>query len=340
MDKQTQRRPSIHLIRRRRRRRRRARLFLLFLLFCLLIGLSTLGYASWRIDHALDGVTGSFEEEGTAGAPFSILILGNDNRPETGTNLMDVMIVAAVDPKQGQIAMVSIPRDTKVRFADLGRRVKANEAYSIGEYLKRQNDQEKTNRVDGPSLAKKMASQLFEIPIDHYVMIDFKGFMAMIDEIGGIEIEVERELIYNDPTDQTHIHLLPGQQHVNGKEALDWVRHRHDDRGLDHYSSDFDRNRRQQEVITAVAVQMKTMTGISNVFDALDIMAAHIQTDLTKTQIRQLLLRAPSFHPDKINRIETPNVYWDGGLLQTVIPEEDLKAASEQLNELLNGDMR
>jgi len=339
MDKQ--RRPKLpsHVIRKRRRRKRRIRFIFSLLLFCLVIGLSAFGYASWRVDQALDDLIdpSSNQEQQIENRQFSVLIMGRDYRPETETNLTDVMIVAAVDLDKGKVSMASIPRDTKVRISEIGRQVKANEAFNIGEYLKRQEEQkQKPVTIDGPAVAKKMASRLFEVPIDYYVLVDFKSFMAIVDEIGGIDIHVERELIYNDPTDDTHIHLYPGPQHVNGKEALDWVRHRHDDRGTDYYSSDFDRNKRQREVIAAVASEMKTFDGATKIFDVLDTMAHHIQTDLSKSQIKSLVWSLKQLDPNQIESIETPNVYWDSSSLQTVIPEEDLNVVHTKLQEVLN----
>lgn len=337
MDKPKRPKQSAQVIRKRRRRKRRVRFIFSLLLFSMVIGLSAFGYASWRVDQALGDLTDpSSEDKQVEHSQFTVLIMGRDYRPETGTNLTDVMIVAAVDSENGKVSMASIPRDTKVRISEIGRQVKANEAYNIGEYLKRQEEQKQGSAtIDGPKLAKKMASRLFDVPIDHYVIVDFRSFMAIVDEVGGIDIEVERELIYNDPTDGTHIHLYPGKQHVNGKEALDWVRHRHDDRGTDYYSSDFDRNKRQREVIAAVAGEMKSFNGATKIFDVLDTMASHIQTDLSKSQIKQLVWNLRQLDPHQIKSIELPNVYWDSSSLQTVIPEEDIGVVHTELRDVL-----
>lgn len=335
MDKPTRRRRRSG---RRRRTRRRARLLSFSLLFCLLVGLSAIGYASWRVDQALDDVAEPRASGNqTLSDPFAMLILGSDHRPELGTNLTDVIIVAAIDFSRDKIAMVSIPRDTKVRLDEVGRQVKANEAYSIGERLKRQRQDESGATLDGPALAKRMVERLLDIPIDYYALVDFRGFMALVDEVGGIEVKVERELIYSDPTDGTFIHLYPGWQHVNGKEALDWVRHRLDDRGPEYYSSDFDRNRRQREVVAALAQKLTTFDGATKIFDVLDIMSQHIRTDFSKDQIKSLLREIKDFDPERLISVETPNVYWDGRSMQTVIPEEDLQLVRLTFREILNG---
>ncbi len=334
-------------LRRKRKKKRRIRLLVFtFFLFTLIIGLSAIGYASWRVDHALEGLidpteTNQQDESSLADLntdkTMTVLIMGRDFRPETGTNLTDVMIVAAIDMENKKVSMVSIPRDTKVSVSEMGRKVKANEAFNIGESLRRQAEETQEEvKADGPTLAKKTAGRLFDISIDRYILVDFQSFMAIVDEVGGIQVEVERELIYNDPTDDTHIHLLPGNQHLNGKEALDWVRHRHDDRGTEYYSSDFDRNLRQREVIKAVTSELGSLKGVTKIFDVLDTMSDHIQTDLSKQQIKQLVWSFKALDPNSIKSIETPNVYWDSKSLQTVIPEEDINLVHTELTNTIN----
>lgn len=338
--------PSGTLRRKRRKKRRIRRLVFTLFLFTLIIGLSAIGYASWRVDHALEGLLDqteitqedvSISADENTDKTLTVLIMGRDYRPETETNLTDVMIVAAIDMENKKLSMVSIPRDTKVRISEIGRRVKANEAFNIGESLRRQAEQnEEKVTMDGPTLAKEMAGRIFDISIDRYILVDFQSFMAIVDEVGGIDVNVERELIYNDPTDDTHIHLLPGMQHLNGKEALDWVRHRHDDRGTEYYSSDFDRNMRQREVIKAVSAELGSIKGAPKIFDVLDTMSDHIQTDLTKQQIKQLVWSFKTLDPNNIKSIETPNVYWDSNSLQTVIPEEDINLVHTELTNTIN----
>ena len=349
-------------VRPHRRRKRKIKLRFVFfnvLLFTFIIGLSAVGYASWRVDLALDSMTQASpakpvepsqsvkvlkssspdtkslkEEEKNS---MSLLIMGRDYRPETGTNLTDVMIVAGFDLDNGLVSMVSIPRDTKVHLPGISAPVKANEALNTGDQLlKRDNRNNRQPSTDGPIMAKQMASNLFDIPIDNYVLIDFKSFQAIVDEVDGIRVNVDRDMVYNDPTDGTHINLRAGIQQLNGKKALDWVRHRHDDRGSNFYSSDFDRNERQKEAIRAIAGKLTTMDGMTRIFNVMDAMSNHIQTDLTKEQIKELVWSLKTLNMDNIQNLETPNVYWDSVGMQTVIPDEDLSAIHEELNHILH----
>lgn len=325
--------------RRRRRqapKRRAGRVFLLLLFFILVTGTGVTGYAAWRVDQAMDhfAKTDSPTPE-LASQPITVLIMGRDHRPESGTNLTDVMIVAGIDPESGKISMVSIPRDTKVKLPQIKKKVKANQAYNYGEHLRLQAERsEKTPETDGPTLAKEMAASLFDVPIDHYVLVDFTSFTALVDEVGGITVDVEKDMIYHDPADNTNINLKAGIQHLNGKEALDWVRHRQDDRGQAFFSSDFDRNKRQKEAVKAIAQELMTWRGLTRIFDVMDTMAQHVETDLSKDQMKELLWAFKTFDTQDLKSIETPNVYWDSARLQTVIPEEDLFLAQQELEKL------
>ncbi|WP_167577700.1 LCP family protein [Ammoniphilus sp. YIM 78166] len=321
--------------RQKQRKHRAGRVLLLLLVLVLATGTGMTGYAAWRVDQAMDQFAQKDSLPELANQPITVLIMGRDHRPETGTNLTDVMIVAGINPQSGQVSMVSIPRDTKVKLPIMNKRVKANEAYNYGEHLRLQAERnQQTPETDGPTLAKEMAASLFEIPIDHFVLVDFTSFTSIVDEVGGITVDVEKDMLYHDPTDDTNINLKAGVQHLNGKEALDWVRHRQDDRGHAFYSSDFDRNKRQQEAIKAIAQELTTWKGLMRIFNVMDTMAQHVETDLSKEQLKELIWAFKTFDTQNLKSIETPNVYWDSRRLQTVIPEEDLTVAHRELEKI------
>ncbi len=341
-------------VRKRRRKKKRFRSFIFnFILISFIVSTSTLGYAVWRVDKALDhislkpgyqteGRSFSYESKQAMEKPketktFSVLIMGRDSRPETRTNLTDVMILAAIDPVKKEVSMVSIPRDTKVMVPEVSRELKVNSVFNMGDQLRREEERlGKIPDTDGPTLAKQTVERLFKIPIDHYIVVDFNSFVEIVDEVGGITVQVERDLIYNDPTDHTHINLRAGLQQLDGENALDWIRHRHDDRGVDYYSSDFDRNRRQQEAIKAIVQKLGGWSSATKILDLMDTMAEHIQTDMEKDQIKNLMWSLNSFDLNHLKSIETPHVYWDSHRLQTVIPEEDLSLVHNELNFILN----
>lgn len=257
--------------------------------------------------------------------PFAMVLLGLDSREQTGSLNTDVMIVAVVEPETKQVTMLSLPRDTAIAIPGYSGYHKINSVYATGEVARRNAERKKEPITEnGSSLLKKTLEGLLGIPIKHYVTIDFEGFVKVIDDLDGIEVDVERNLIYHDPTDGTAINLKKGLQTLNGKQALDYVRHRQDDRGTNYYSSDFDRNRRQQLVINKVVDKMKTFSGITKIYDIMETVGNHMKTDLSKEKIKGLALDFMSIGSENITTLET-DAYWDSKILKTVIPIDKLE---------------
>lgn len=182
----------------------------------------------------------------------NILVMGIDQREhEQGPWRTDTMMVLTIDPVTMSGGMFSIPRDLWVSIPGYGMD-RINQAHFLGE-------------VDdypggGPALAVKTVEYNFGIPggIHHYVRVNFTAFEQVIDLIGGIDIDVEEEIddpMYpsSDPADPygyEHLYISSGQQHFDGEMALKYARTRHTSGG------DFDRAKRQQQVIMAVFEQV------------------------------------------------------------------------------------
>ncbi|HZG15882.1 MAG TPA: LCP family protein [Candidatus Bathyarchaeia archaeon] len=316
------------------RRKSRRRLFLLFgLCFLLLIG-GAAGAFYWKVDDALKEISRPSNVPSGAAPldptyhqdkPLSVVILGRDTRPETGTMLTDVMIVSVLNPKTKQVTMLSIPRDTRVKIPGYSGYHKVNSVFANGEAERRQAEANgRTPEEDGATLTKKTLQELVGIPIQHYVEVDFEGFKAIVDELGGVEVNVDRKLVYDDPTDDTHINLEPGQQLLNGTQALGYVRHRHDNRGTKYYSSDYDRNRRQQEVIRAMVSKVTSFEGITKIFKLIDVGAQHVKTDLSPEQIKGLATDFVKMDSSSITTLEN-GAYWNAGTSYTYLPKEKLE---------------
>jgi LCP family protein required for cell wall assembly len=174
----------------------------------------------------------------------TVLVMGLDvrvNQPaESGPSRTDTMMLISMDPVAMTAGVLSIPRDLWVNIPGFGFD-KINTAYFDAETYKLPGG--------GPALAMQTVEQLLGIPIDYYVVLDFNTFTYFIDNLGGIDVNVpERELkihtIYNG---KTYDYLLKqGMNHLNGPQALAYARDR------DTPGGDFDRARRQQQVIFAV----------------------------------------------------------------------------------------
>jgi LCP family protein required for cell wall assembly len=178
----------------------------------------------------------------------TILIIGLDYRdwlaaqenPEIqGPPRSDTMILLTIDPISKTAGMLSIPRDMWVNIPGGFGYGKINTAYALGEAYKLPGG--------GPGLAMKTVENFIGVPIQYYAQIDFGAFTQMIDEIGGLDIEVS-ETITLDPIGQhnTIYDLPPGNYHFDGAHVLAYARARHTE------GEDVDRARRQQQVIFAI----------------------------------------------------------------------------------------
>ncbi|HET7009717.1 MAG TPA: LCP family protein [Anaerolineales bacterium] len=174
--------------------------------------------------------------------PFSenvvnVIVLGSDQRPYGGGHRTDVMMVVSLDPDRGTVTLLSIPRDLYVYIP--GWRV------------------DRVNVADirgGPDLVAMTILYNFGIRIDYFVEIDFGGFIALVDNLGGIDVQITGYL--SDECGRRNWNYSPGVRHMDGFAALCYVRMRK-------HSSDFDRLRRQQEVIVAIFHKAASLDGLS-----------------------------------------------------------------------------
>ncbi len=262
---------------------------------------------------------------------FAMVVIGMDTREQTGGLNTDVLIVAVVEPETQNVTMLSIPRDTAVAMPGYKGYEKVNAVYAAGDNARRKAERNnEAVTVTGSSLLKKTIEGLLGIPVKHYVTIDFQGFVKVIDELGGIEVDVERKLIYTDPTDGTNINLEKGLQTLSGKQALDYVRHRMDDRGTKYYSTDYDRNRRQQLVIKKIVDKMKSISGVTKIPSVMKTAGNHIRTDLSEEKIKGLAKDFVTVGSENITILQT-GADWNSKIAKTVIPNDKLEEIRKDL---------
>lgn len=174
--------------------------------------------------------------------PLNILLLGTDTRDERNDiPLTDTMILVTFDPNHQTAGMLSLPRDLWVPIPGFGYETKINMAYALG-------DQYGYNG-GGPQLAKDTVSTFIGQPVQYYARVNFRGFVELIDLIGGVDVVVPHTIYDTEyPTPDygvTTFHLEAGVQHLDGETALKYVRTRNMD-------NDYARAGRQQQVIRAV----------------------------------------------------------------------------------------
>ena len=158
------------------------------------------------------------------GKAQNILLIGSDKSDVIGDpGRSDTQMLIRLDPETKSISMLSLPRDLRVLIPDHGYD-KMNTAYSYG----------------GPPLVVKTFKQITGLPINHFVEVDFAGFWHVVNILGGVYIPVDHKYFVPASADYKSINLDAGYQLVRGKQALNFVRFRHDQLG------DFTRMQRQQ----------------------------------------------------------------------------------------------
>jgi LCP family protein required for cell wall assembly len=214
---------------------------------------------------------------------INFLLIGSDKRPGSSYRT-DTIVVAVVWPKEGQVSLISIPRDLWIYIPTVGMQ-RINTAYQSGEIYGYPGG--------GPGLLKDTISNNLGIRIDHTAMVDFDGFRRIVDTLGGVEVPIacsytDWRLI--DPSyDQYNENnwwlytVGPGQIHMDGDLALWYARARSK-------SNDFDRGRRQQEVLRALfgqALQTSTFGKIPQLYNDFS------STIITDLGLADLLRMAP-----------------------------------------------
>jgi LCP family protein required for cell wall assembly len=164
---------------------------------------------------------------------MNILLVGSDRRSKSSKyyGLSDTIMLVHVDPENDYLSILSLPRDLRVKVAGYGTQ-RINAAYSYG----------------GPALTIRTVQEVTGVDIDHYLGVDFQAFRDMTDSLGGVYVEVDRRYYYAGASYEG-INLQPGFQLLDGHDALDYVRFRHD-RNLD-----FGRMERQQRFLNALREQ-------------------------------------------------------------------------------------
>lgn len=269
---------------------------------CLIVGVSTVGYYTYSIyqfAHTISIADDTYHSPATdqeqatpvsipkwdGKEPVHILLMGTDTRDADSNGRSDSMMVATIDPVTKKAYLMSILRDTYVDIPGHGSS-RLNAAYSYG----------------GVELAKETVSNLLGIPIDYYVTIDFEGFKTLVDTIGGVEIDVEKDMNYTDGGDQHRydIHLTKGLQHLDGTHALQYVRFRHD------ATSDFTRTERQRKFLTALAAELQSSTSIVKLPSILSSIAPYLHTNLSLTDMIKLSSLGLDINLDKTEKLQIP----------------------------------
>lgn len=192
----------------------------------------------------------------------------------------DTMIVASYNKENQKIALLSIPRDTRVEIPGYGFD-KINSAAA---------------RKEGTALAMETVGNLLGIPIHHYVKVNFKGAERIVDILGGVQVKVPMDMDYEDPAQNLSIHLKKGTQVLNGKDAVKFARFR-----SGYPDQDLGRIKAQQALIKAFIDKLTSPSVIPKVFNIVDAMSKCIKTNLENADIAHYAMNIKDIKMENIN---------------------------------------
>lgn len=235
--------------------------------------------------------------------PTTILVMGSDQRKDEAARA-DTLMLVWLDPKVPRIGVLSIPRDTYAQVPGHGY-TKINHARVYG----------------GPSMSVNAVEGLLGVPVDHYLDVNFEGFAAIVDALGGIELDVERRMYY--PAEG--INLKPGRQILNGKDALGFVRFRNYPEG------DIERIRHQEKFLLALADQALSLKGVMKSPQLIESLYAHVKTDMSLTDMLALAKAMRNLDSSQISLAMLPGEpqYKEGISYWIADPKEILEAVTD-----------
>lgn len=239
---------------------------------------------------------------------YTILLSGIDN--DAGGS--DTNILMRFDAVNKSIDLVSLPRDSLMASGH-----KLNYAYARG----------------GTEQLREEIADLLGVPVDFFVSVDLKGFIKLVDEIGGVDFDVPINMDYDDPYQDLHIHFTKGLQHLDGQAAMEVVRFRHNNDGTGYGTEDIGRIGTQQAFLKAVAQKLLKLENISAMAE---VFMNYVKTDLTLGNLVWLANEALSMGGmDAVSFATLPGDgtgYYKGASVYTLDPEAILTLVNEKLN--------
>ena len=244
---------------------------------------------------------------------YNILVSGLDD--DNGGS--DTNILVRFDVPNKLIDLVSLPRDTLLH--NEYRNNKLNFAYAKG----------------GTELLMSQIENLLGVPVDFYVTVNLKGFIALVDQIDGVDFDIPINMDYDDPYQDLHIHFTKGPRHLNGQEAMEVVRFRHNNDGTGYGTEDIGRIGTQQAFLKAVAKQLLQIGNVKNIPALVDIFYTYVKTDLTTGNLVWLGNEALNIGTENIHFATLPGD-GSGYYNKQSVYVLDAQATCDLVNEALN----
>lgn len=238
-------------------------------------GIALLVFAGvfWGVWWSYHQVREVVETELTLVQPLNILVMGIDNeaplpvtdgKPAIGRRT-DVLLLMAIRPKSMKVTLLSLPRDSLVEIPGHGvERINAAHVYG------------------GIPLTEQVVQQVTGLKVHRYIQLDFQGFVQLVDLVGGVEVNVDKRMFYEDKSAGLRIDIKKGPQVLRGKDALGYVRFRHDPMG------DITRVGRQQLFVQSLLKKVMQPGMLFKATQLYGIARNNIKTDMTFGEITAL----------------------------------------------------
>ena len=234
------------------------------------------------------------ELDGQSNSRINILLMGAAGEHNPGKNLTDTIMVMSIDTKHKRMALLSLPRDLYVKIPNDGKMTKINNVYQYG----LSNDQ-------GIEPIKKTVSDITGLVMNYYLIVDFDAFTKIINQIGGVNVTVERDILdtrYPGPNySYQTFELSKGFHTLDGETALKYVRERHNDP-----EGDFGRAKRQQQVIQTVKNKLfsaQTLLNVAALNGILDTLGENVKTDIGLNEMEGFIALSKTVDTQNIENV-------------------------------------
>ena len=236
----------------------------------------------------------------------------------------DMILVVRMDFKDHRITALSIPRDTEVKLSGY-RRQKINAFHKVVWPTRARGPQD-VSEQEGPAMMQRaVEATLPGVHIDRVLRLDYESFEDMVNLIGGVPVQVDRDMDYDDYAGNVHIHLKPGQHQLDGYDSMMFVRYRHGD-------SDFKRQDRQKEFL--LAFKSAAMKDKFKLPQLVEKARSAIGNSLTSSEIASLAFFAQSLPANSIQMGQVPVVEASGTRLR--VDEDKLGETLAKFNMIPN----
>lgn len=258
----------------------------------------------------------------------TVLLAGVDEREED-LGRADTLLVAFLNPRHYRVALLAIPRDLRVDLPCDGLAPKINHAYAC---------------EGGMETVKEVVEELIDAPIDYYAKANFQGFQDVVDELGGVDIEVEDYMKYDDNWGNLHVDFEPGRYHMDGYDAMCFVRYRQPNGRLHEYEryregAGTDRRlARQQKFLQAVVDQKLRLSQAPRLVRTIPVLLGAIETDLDVSKTKEVIAFLREVKAQEVIAERVPHKEgMIGGIYYDILLEDEFRDLQRTMFDRLDG---